>query len=263
MPNETLLPFAVVPMAGFPFAHVASLHSDEVIANTDQIRAVEETRHPVPPQQDVPATRYWASRPRTAGLLALRRCTSSHRTTARLADLRGIGTSPWSGRRVAPTRRPATWMDRCGFNPFELFGFPQRDGTPLLPLADNSHLARLSADRCVLQREIWAVSSEEIPKSSLATIVLDSQRLRHRRGRSKRVFVTRVEKPKPDYMNFNSPLLLRTLSAMARKSPKPLVMQEVFPGRGGLWNETFGHAVTSELRCTAVSSTSNSEGASA
>lgn len=154
---------------------------------------------------------------------------------------------------------PLAWTG-IDFNPFETFGFPQRDGAPLLPLAQASHLPRLSVGRCVLQREIWSIPADDIPRGSLENVVLECQRLRLRHNLPRQIFVKSTNEPKPVYVDFNSPLLLKNFASMARKTTNSLVLQEVFPDSEGLWNHAFGIPVTSELRCTAVSASYAAEG---
>lgn len=145
---------------------------------------------------------------------------------------------------------PLAWTG-VAFNPFSAFGFPQRDGAPLLPLGERDHLPRLRLGRAVVQRRTWSIDPRLMAVSanqSMPALV----ELRNAVDLPARFYVKSAIEPKPVYISANSPHLAKAFANMARKTDQPLVVQEMFPAENGLWlDRGEGNLVTAELRCAA------------
>ncbi len=146
---------------------------------------------------------------------------------------------------------PLAWSG-VEINPFAVFGFPQRDGAPLLPLGTERHLPRLELGPAVVQRETWAVDPRTVAPGSPTTQFLAVQELRRDRGMPAHVYVKSADEPKPVFVDLDSPLLVKAFAALCRDTSEDVVVQEMFPSRAGLWVDWGDGPVTSELRCTAV-----------
>ena len=82
-----------------------------------------------------------------------------------------------------------------------------------------------------------------------------ADRLRESHGLPRRVFAKLPSEPKPIYVDFSSPLLVRQLFRMARTSSGTAVFSEMLPGPDELWLTINDRRYTSEVRCAVFSRT--------
>ena len=126
----------------------------------------------------------------------------------------------------------------------------------------HDHLPRLRSGRVVFQRERWLVDAAElagtgpggVTKRENAAEMFAAEGLREKRGLPQCVFAKLPGEPKPIYVDFTSPLLVRQLFRLARTSSGTVVLSEMLPGSDDLWLTNGGRRYTSEVRCAVFSS---------
>lgn len=149
---------------------------------------------------------------------------------------------------------PFAWTG-IDFNPFAIFGFPQRDGRPLIPIPEGeSHMPRLRHERAVIQRESWSFEPELFVQTKLVDQMSRMIELCREFGLPEQFFVKSSDEPKPVFVSVRSPLLVKALFTMASNTSAPLKISEFFPSEAGLWLDPGSGKVTSEIRCFAYQS---------
>ncbi|MFE7765873.1 lantibiotic dehydratase [Streptomyces sp. NPDC057438] len=146
-------------------------------------------------------------------------------------------------------------------DPLAVFAFPRHFGGIGLNLDDLRHVPRIRCGRVVLRRESWRVPAAQLaawsplerPLSADAAAFLGAERLQRSLGLPDRCFVKIPGEPKPIYVDWRAPLLVRQLFRLAKSATGTLEFSEMLPGPGELWLDVAGHRHTSELRCTVYS----------
>jgi hypothetical protein len=127
------------------------------------------------------------------------------------------------------------------------------------PFPEGSH--RISIGRTVLRRANWNVPAADCPTNVAAISAWAIEK-----GLPRRVFVRCPGDPKPTYIDFQSPALMRilrrTLARALELDPRSLAsFSEMLPGPDQCWLEQGGHRYTSELRLVFVDRTRRGLGA--
>jgi hypothetical protein len=127
------------------------------------------------------------------------------------------------------------------------------------PFPEGSH--RISIGRTVLRRANWNIPAADCPTDAAAISAWAAEK-----GLPRRVFVRCPGDPKPTYIDFQSPALMRilrrTLARALELDPRSLAsFSEMLPGPDQCWLEQAGHRYTSELRLVFVDRTRRGLGA--
>lgn len=146
-------------------------------------------------------------------------------------------------------------------DPLSPFSFPRHHGGIGLRGADHDHIPRIRVGRLVLLRERWRIPATEFRgwspgKRAASTDVAEftaARRLRRRLMLPRFCFAMVTSEPKPIFVDWASPLLVRQLFRYARKSDSPVVVSEMLPSPEELWLDIDGKRHTSELRCAVFS----------
>lgn len=147
-------------------------------------------------------------------------------------------------------------------DPLSPFAFPRHFGGVALRAASLTHVPRIRCGRVILQRETWRVPSERLRGVTLsgdriaaddAAEYLAACRLRAELGLPRHVFVKAPGEPKPVYVDWEAPLLVRQLCRIARRGAGLLEVSEMLPSPDERWFETGGVRYTTELRCALFS----------
>jgi hypothetical protein len=146
-------------------------------------------------------------------------------------------------------------------DPLSVFAFPRHlDGTGLT-FPGHLHVPRITCGRVVLTRERWRVSAERlVPEGQAfddAAAFLAAQILRRELSLPDRVFAKVASEPKPLYVDWDAPLLVRQLAKRARSGGDEIELTEMLPGPDHLWFDVDGRRYTSELRVALFSSPAN------
>jgi hypothetical protein len=143
-------------------------------------------------------------------------------------------------------------------NPFMIFGFPRHHtGLPVQGIG-LKHIPRIIVNRIVLQRELWRIPTE---------VFGDHLTLGHRRIddgeegaflRTKKIqrelnlprygFAKIPGEPKPIYVDFDSPVIVRQLLRLAKQATGLIEFSEMLPGPGHFWPQDAQGHYTTELR---------------
>ncbi|MFJ6617736.1 lantibiotic dehydratase [Kitasatospora sp. NPDC091335] len=148
-------------------------------------------------------------------------------------------------------------------DPLSVFAFPRHFGGIGIRTDDLAHVPRIRCGRVVLRRESWRVPVAELrpwspgghPVAADAAAHLGAVRLRERLGLPRHCFVKIPGEPKPVFLDWEAPLLVRQLVRLAKGTEGALEFSEMLPGPDELWLDVAGHRHTSELRCTVFSRT--------
>ncbi|MFF7725527.1 lantibiotic dehydratase [Streptomyces sp. NPDC008001] len=147
-------------------------------------------------------------------------------------------------------------------DPLSPFAFPRHFGGVGLRAEALDHIPRIRCGRVVLQRETWRISADALRGPSLsgsrmaaddAAEYLAARRLRTAHGLPRHVFAKIPGEPKPLYVDWDAPLLVRQLSRLARGTGGTVEISEMLPAPGERWLEVDGRRYTSELRCAVFS----------
>ncbi|MCX4692892.1 lantibiotic dehydratase [Streptomyces sp. NBC_01408] len=157
-----------------------------------------------------------------------------------------------------PSGGPTVRLD-----PLAPFAFPRRLGGLVLEAGLHTHVPRIRTGRIVLQRELWRIPVSELvgqapdgkPRKGNAAEFFAACELRRRHGLPRHAFVKFDSEPKPLYVDFTSPLLVRQMFRLAHGASGPATFSEMLPGPEQLWLHRDGQKFTTELRC-AVSTAS-------
>jgi lantibiotic biosynthesis dehydratase-like protein len=155
-----------------------------------------------------------------------------------------------------PSGGPSIRLD-----PLAPLAFPRRLGGLGLQAGHLAYVPRIRTGRTVLQRRIWRVPAEEIrgvgpggvARQGDAAELFAATLLRRRYGLPEQVFVKFEAEPKPLYVDFAAPVLVRQMFRFARQASGPAVVSEMLPDAGGLWLHRDGSRFTSEIRCAMFS----------
>ncbi|MFG1954769.1 lantibiotic dehydratase [Micromonospora sp. NPDC048830] len=145
-------------------------------------------------------------------------------------------------------------------DPLSPFSFPRHFGGLGLR-TDRRRLPRIRYGRVVLQRARRRIPAREFrgwspgvrPAGGDAAEFAGAQSLRRSLGLPRTGFVKVRGEPKPVYVDWSSPLLVRQLFRLVRGVDSDVEFSEMLPDRDGLWLEVDGEKYTSELRCAVFS----------
>ncbi|WP_406727213.1 lantibiotic dehydratase [Streptomyces sp. GD-15H] len=146
-------------------------------------------------------------------------------------------------------------------DPLSPFAFPRHFGGVGLRSTGHDRLPRIRCGRVVLHRERWRIPADAFrgwspgtrrAKGDAAEFAA-ARRLRRDLGLPRHGFLKIPGEPKPVYVDWDSPLLVRQIFRLARKSDSPLEFSEMLPSPEHLWLEIDGERHTSELRCAVFS----------
>ncbi|MFB7126832.1 lantibiotic dehydratase [Kitasatospora sp. NPDC056273] len=156
-------------------------------------------------------------------------------------------------RLLAPPAGGYTLMD----DPLAPFAFPRLHGGNGLDLGELPHVPRIRHRRTVLQRELWRIPASELRgwsptgspvKADDAAEYLTACRLRARYGWPRRVFAKLPGQPKPVYVDWDAPLIVRQFFRLVRGVEGTVVISELLPSTEQRWLRVNGASYTSELR---------------
>ncbi|GAB7180213.1 hypothetical protein ATKI12_0044 [Kitasatospora sp. Ki12] len=174
------------------------------------------------------------------------------RVTDRRLELRDASLPGRLRLMAAPAGTPSILGD-----PLSVFAFPRHFGGGVLPVRHRSHIPRITCGRVVLQREEWRVPAERLTGGRTggddSADFAAALRLRAELELPAQVFAKVASEPKPVYVDWDAPLLVRQLLRMARRDGGQVTLSEMLPGPDTLWFSPDGHRYTSELRCTVFS----------
>jgi Lantibiotic dehydratase, N terminus len=153
--------------------------------------------------------------------------------------------------------------DSIRHDPLAVFGFPHNLGGGLLGSVHAPRLPRIRSGRVILARRRWQVPAGDLdawqpPRrfdSRDARLFVSATLLREHLDLPRHVFAKFAHEPKPVYLDWNAPLLVRQFFRLAgAASPDDIVeISEMLPGPDQLWFRLDQHGYTSELRCTVFS----------
>ena len=121
------------------------------------------------------------------------------------------------------------------------------------PFPTGAHSRRIEVGRTVLRRETWNVSASDAPPQPE-----DLGGWARALGMPRRVFCKSPLEDKPVYVDFDSPILMRTTSRLLRHAAaatpqRPVRFTEMLPTPDQCWlRDDAGDAYTSELRLVCV-----------
>ncbi|MGW7817390.1 lantibiotic dehydratase [Streptomyces puniciscabiei] len=150
-------------------------------------------------------------------------------------------------------------------DPLSPFAFPRHFGGAGLDAPALEHIPRIRCDRVVLQRETWRVPAARLRGAAAfdglvgrtggeeAAEFVAACRLRSELGLPRHVFVKVPGEPKPIYVDWQAPLLVRQLCRLAARKDGRLEISEMLPTPDQRWLSVHGHRYTSELRCAVFS----------
>ncbi|MEU1671145.1 lantibiotic dehydratase [Streptomyces roseifaciens] len=147
-------------------------------------------------------------------------------------------------------------------DPLSPFAFPRHFGGVGLRAEALEHIPRIRCGRVVLQRETWRIPAAALRGTALsgsrtaaddAAEFLSARRLRTGHGLPRHVFAKVPGEPKPLYVDWDAPLLVRQLSRLARRTGGTVEISEMLPAPDRRWLEVGGRRYTSELRCAVFS----------
>ena len=153
--------------------------------------------------------------------------------------------------------------DTIRHDPLAVFGFPHSLGGGLLKSIRVPRLPRTRSGRVILTRRSWRVPAADLdawhpPRrfdSRDARLFVSATLLRADLDLPRHLFVKFAHEPKPVYVDWNAPLLVRQFFRLAGvASPDDTVeISEMLPGPDQLWLRLGQHSYTSELRCAVFS----------
>ncbi|MFJ2770490.1 lantibiotic dehydratase [Streptomyces sp. NPDC087300] len=150
-------------------------------------------------------------------------------------------------------------------DPLSPFAFPRHFGGAGLDAPTLRHIPRIRCGRVVLQRETWRVPAARLRGAAAfdgpagptggeeAAEFVAACRLRADLGLPRHVFVKVPGEPKPIYVDWQAPLLVRQLCRLAGREDGTLEISEMLPTPDQRWLRVRGQRYTSELRCAVFS----------
>ncbi|NJC70733.1 hypothetical protein HC031_13555 [Planosporangium thailandense] len=156
-----------------------------------------------------------------------------------------------------PSGGPSLRLD-----PLAPLAFPRRLGGLLLEAGHLDHVPRIRTGRVVLQRQLWRVPVTELTgrgpggarRKGNAAEFYAAARLRRARRLPRHVFAKFDSEPKPLYVDFASPVLVRQLFRLAHSANGKVTFSEMLPDPDNLWLHRNGQRFTTEIRCAVFSS---------
>jgi hypothetical protein len=147
-------------------------------------------------------------------------------------------------------------------DPLSPFAFPRKLGGLGLRAVHLTHVPRIRIGRTVLQRELWRIPVGELRGIGIAGFGRTGDaaefyaacRLRERHRLPQYLFAKFATEPKPLYVDFESPLLVRQLFRIAQGATGQVQFIEMLPGPDQLWLTHEGKRYTTEIRCAVFSS---------
>lgn len=147
-------------------------------------------------------------------------------------------------------------------DPTAAFAYPRSLGGGLFDEMACSYLPRIQSGRAVLCRRRWSVPAERLRVLDLRRkwlsddmrYFLSATALREEFGFPRHTFAKLSHEPKPVYLDWTSPLLVRQFARLTRgMSPDAHVeISEMLPGPEDLWLDVDGKRRTCEIRCAVV-----------
>jgi len=143
-------------------------------------------------------------------------------------------------------------------DPLSIFAFPRNFSGINLEASHLDHVPRIRANRVILHRRTWRVEREKLKGITFrgdtinrgdAAEFLSGRKLSAELGMPRHVFAKIPGEPKPIYVDWASPLLVRQLFRLAREASGRIEFSEMLPGPTHLWLDIADHRYTSELRC--------------
>jgi hypothetical protein len=155
-----------------------------------------------------------------------------------------------------PSGGPTVRLD-----PLAPFAFPRRLGGLVLEAGKHVRVPRIRTGRVVLQRRLWRVPVAEFAGrrpggaqgTGNAAEFYAACLLRERHGLPRHVFVKFDSEPKPIYVDFTSPLLVRQMFRLAHGAGGLVTFSEMLPAPDQLWLHRAGGRFTTEIRCAVFS----------
>ncbi|MBM9508488.1 lantibiotic dehydratase [Actinacidiphila acididurans] len=146
-------------------------------------------------------------------------------------------------------------------DPLSPFAFPRHFGGVGIRSVGLDHLPRIRCGRIVLHRERWRIPANALrgwspgtrPAKGDAAEFAAAGKLRRDLGLPRHGFLKIPGEPKPVYVDWESPLVVRQIFRLSRKSDSPLEFSEMLPSPEELWLDIDGERHTSELRCAVFS----------
>ncbi len=138
-------------------------------------------------------------------------------------------------------------------DPMAGFCFPRAWTRRVVRAAARRHVPRITVGRVIYGRETWRFQPSEIaggPSSADGYELVAS--VRHARGLPRFVFGKFAEEEKPLFVDFESPVLVRQLVRLARKSHDTIELSEMVPAPDHLWLTRGNGRVCSEFRLSMV-----------
>ncbi|WP_329571329.1 lantibiotic dehydratase [Kitasatospora sp. NBC_01266] len=163
-------------------------------------------------------------------------------------ELRALGRSG----RLRLTSPPASALSLAE-DPLVPFSFPRRSGGTMLAADGIDHLPRIRSGRAVLMRELWRIPARRwhgaasAPDPALEYVTAQALRAEYQLPRH--VFARVPGQPKPIYVDWDAPLLVRQLFRLARQVTEPVTVTEMLPAPGQEWLREAGEGYVGELRC--------------
>ncbi|MFJ9900812.1 lantibiotic dehydratase [Streptomyces sp. NPDC091280] len=146
-------------------------------------------------------------------------------------------------------------------DPLSPFAFPRHFGGVGIRSVGHDHVPRIRCGRVVLHRERWRIPADVLrgwspgtrsAKGDAAEFAA-ARRLRRDLSLPRHGFLKIPGEPKPVYVDWESPLVVRQIFRLARKSDSPVEFSEMLPAPEQLWLDIDGKRHTSELRCAVFS----------
>lgn len=162
-------------------------------------------------------------------------------------DLRARGRADRLRLLACPAGSPSIIGD-----PLAAFAFPRQFGGAIFSARGRSYIPRITCGRVVLAREHWRIPADRVAPGSAGDEAADfaaAQRLRRAFDLPNPVFAKTPSESKPVYVDWDSPILVRQLTRMARTDGRHVDVGEMLPGPDHLWLRQDGHGYTSEFRC--------------
>lgn len=151
-------------------------------------------------------------------------------------------------------------------DPTAVFAYPRSLGGGLFDTVAFSYLPRIRCGRAVLCRRRWSLPAGRLQVLDLkrkwltddVRYFLFATALREEFGFPRRTFAKFSHEPKPIYVDWTSPLLIRQFARLARVMPDDahVEISEMLPGPEDLWLDADGKPRTSEIRCAVVTGAS-------
>ena len=147
-------------------------------------------------------------------------------------------------------------------DPLAVFCFPRTLGGGVLADLDRAHLPRFRSGRVVLTRRRWRIRCDSVGvtlprkwRTGDAKSFLAARLLTQRHDLPQHVFAKFAHEPKPIYVDWSSPILVRQFFRQLRAAAPhdSFDLSEMLPGPEHLWLRIGEGHHTAELRCAVFS----------